>query len=88
MSKTIVASIDLTKIDKSKIKQHENGAKYYTIVISERKEPDRFGNTHSVANGKEKGSNEPTVYIGSGKEYSFNSDNQAGNQSNDDDLPF
>ena len=33
MSKIIAASIDLTKLDKSRIKPGKNGAEYYDISI-------------------------------------------------------
>ena len=41
-------SIDVTKIDKSRIKEHKNGSKYYSLTVDEKKEPDQFGNTHTV----------------------------------------
>jgi hypothetical protein len=68
-------SIDLNKIDKSKIKSHANGAKYYNITVDERKEPDQFGNTHTVyeqQTKEERAAKEGKKYIGSGKEFKFN----------------
>jgi len=38
-------SIDLNKIDKSKIKKHTNGADYYSLTVDTLKETDKFGNT-------------------------------------------
>lgn len=41
-------SIDLKKVNKAKIKEHTNGAKYYNLVVDQKKEPDQYGNTHTV----------------------------------------
>jgi len=71
----IVLSIDLNKIDKSKIKAGKNGEKYYSIVVDQRREADKFGNTHTVYDNQSKEDREAKVnknYIGSGKEYNFN----------------
>jgi hypothetical protein len=38
----------LSKIDKARINNHENGGKYYNFVLIERKEPGKFGETHIV----------------------------------------
>lgn len=63
----ITISIDLAKIDKAKIKAGKNGAKYYSLVIQDRKEPDQYGNNLTVTEPKAKGSTEKTAYLGSGK---------------------
>lgn len=70
----IVVSIDLTKIDKSKIKEHSNGAKYYSLTIDSKKEPDKFGNTHTVYDSQskeERSARADKKFIGSGKEFIF-----------------
>lgn len=77
MGKLIACSIDLSKIDKSKIKTvdkdgkpFKNGAKYYDILISERDEPDQYQFTHSVQQGQtkeERDAKVKTVYLGNGK---------------------
>lgn len=71
----IKISIDLNKVDKSRIKQHTNGAKYYSLVIDELKEVDKLQNTHCVYESQTKEEREAKVkrnYIGNGKEYKFN----------------
>jgi len=68
--KIINASIDLTKIDKSKINQHANGAKYYNITIYLNDEPNKFGQDVSIATSISKEQRETGVkqtYIGNGK---------------------
>lgn len=68
----IKVSLDLTKIDKSRIKEGKNGQKYYDIVVDKRKEPDQYGNTHTVYQNQtkeEKG--QPKVYLGNAKEIVF-----------------
>jgi hypothetical protein len=70
----IKLSIDLTKIDKSKIKEHQNGGKYYEIIVDERKEADQYGNTHTVYEGmtkEERESGKKKNYLGNAKEYVF-----------------
>jgi len=72
-------SIDLTKIDKSRIKEHKNGSKYYNLTVDEKREPDQFGNTHTVyqtPTKEEREAKAPKVYIGSGKEFKFNNQQQ------------
>ena len=44
MAQIISASIDLTKIDKSKINNHKNGSAYYNIDIFIKDEKDQYGN--------------------------------------------
>lgn len=63
-------SIDLTKIDKNKIKPHANGAKYYSMDIIVKDEPDQYGQNVAVKNGQTKEEREaktPATYIGNGK---------------------
>ena len=71
----IVVSIDLTKIDKSKIVDGKNGQKYYSQVVDELRTPDKFNNTHTVYQNQtkeERTDKIAKVYIGNGKEFKFN----------------
>ena len=71
----IVVSIDLTKIDKSKIVEGKNGQKYYSLVVDELRTPDKFNNTHTVYQNQtkeERTDKVAKVYIGNGKEFKFN----------------
>lgn len=66
----IQASIDLTKIDKSKIKQHDNGAKYYPISITINDQKDQYGNDVAITTNQtkeERESGQKKTYIGNGK---------------------
>jgi len=71
----IVVSIDLTKIDKSKIVEGKNGQKYYSLVVDELRTPDKYNNTHTVYQNQSKDERTDKVakvYIGNGKEFKFN----------------
>ena len=75
--KIINASIDLTKIDKSKIvatdkngNPFKNGAKYYNISIKVYDTPDQYGNDVSLIEPKtqeQRERQEKDVYLGNGK---------------------
>jgi len=68
--KVIACTIDLMKIDKSKIKEHSNGAKYYPITVILNDEPDKYGQDAAIANGQTKEEREAKTkqtYIGNGK---------------------
>jgi hypothetical protein len=97
MSKFITATINLDKIDKSKIKEFKRGdgstGKSLDIVLFINPEDDKYGNNVSIAMSKEKGSTESTVYIGNGKDRSTPSGSPATGDSGQsdspaDDLPF
>ena len=63
-------SIDLTKINKSKIRPHANGSKYYNISVMVNDEKDSFGNNVAITEGQskeERDAKEKKVYIGNGK---------------------
>ena len=63
-------SIDLTKIDKSKIKHHQNGAKYYSLDIIINDTQNEWGQDVSVKQGQTKEERERKdkfVYLGNGK---------------------
>ena len=81
-------------------KSDKNGKVYANFCIDERKEPDPYGNTHSVwisQTKEERQAKAEKKYVGSGKEYKFNSSNISNQQSSgldnfptqtDGDLPF
>lgn len=63
-------SIDLSKIDKSRIKEHPNGGKYYELTIIENEQPNQWGHTLSVCTAQTKEEREAKMqrsYCGSGK---------------------
>jgi hypothetical protein len=69
MATIIAASIDLAKIDKSKI-QTKNGAMYYNITININDEADKYGNICSIITNQTKEEREAKAkkqYIGNGK---------------------
>jgi hypothetical protein len=68
----ITISICLSDLPKDKIKQADNGKKYINLILSERKEEGKFGETHTLSVSRtkeERAAQVPTVYVGSGKEY-------------------
>ena len=87
--KIISASIDLTKIDKSKINNHKNGSAYYNIVIFIKDEKDQYGNDCAISQSQSKEEREAKdkkVYIGNGKSvWDGNASSQSENKA---DLPF
>lgn len=82
-------------------KNEKNGKHYVSVVVDERKETDKFGNTHTayISQSKEqREAKQPKSYVGNGKEFKFNSSpptpettTKPQSNSNDapvDDLPF
>lgn len=68
--KIISASIDVTKIDKSKLVEGKNGAKYLNIDIIVNDEKNKFGNDTGITlkqTKEERDSKAKKVYIGNGK---------------------
>jgi hypothetical protein len=66
--------ICLSDLPKSKITESKNGKKYINIVVDERREPDQYGNTHTVyisQSKEEREQKQDKVYIGNGKEFKF-----------------
>lgn len=64
----------MSDIPKDKFKKADNGKIYCNITIAERKEPDKFENTHTIYVSQSKEERDKGVdkkYIGSGKEFSF-----------------
>lgn len=92
MGTIISASIDLAKIDKSKIKE-VNGAKYYPITISINDELDKFGNICSISTNQTKEEREAKAkkqYLGNGKQVWSSTAKPASSSSTDNfgDMPF
>lgn len=68
----ITISLCYSDVPKSAWKQAQNGKFYGNFIVSERREVDKYGNTHSVAVSQSKEEREakmPTVYVGNGKEW-------------------
>lgn len=68
--KIISASIDLTKIDKTKIVHNKNGSKYLNISIIVNDEPNDYDQDTSISISQTKEEREAKVkkvYIGNGK---------------------
>lgn len=76
--KIIAASIDLTKIDKSRIKTGKNGAEYYDISIILNDQPNQYGQDASITTSQtkdERDAKAKVTYIGNGKTI-YNSEKQ------------
>jgi len=91
MNKLMTASIDVTKIDKSKLIEGRKG-KYLNLLIWFNEEPDQYGNNFSIQQKDCKG-----VYLGNGKYYvpkEEQTDNlegkfqKKGQEIEESDLPF
>jgi len=71
----ITISICLSDIpSEARKKSEKNGKVYANLIIDERKQPDSYGNTHSVSVSQTKEQREsktPKIYVGNGKEYKF-----------------
>ena len=68
--KIISASIDVTNIDKTKLVDGKNGAKYLNIDIIVNDDKDKFGNDTGITlkqTKEERDSKAKKVYIGNGK---------------------
>jgi hypothetical protein len=71
-------SIDVSKIDKTRLFKGEKGT-YLNITVDERQQPDNYGNTHTVymqQSKDERTAKTPKVYLGNGKEFKFNNQQQ------------
>jgi hypothetical protein len=100
MSKLLTGSIDLNKIDKTKIvstdkngNPFENGAKYLNVVVWLNDEADKYGNNASIQisqSKEERESGVKAIYIGNLKEPQSRSNEptSARTASVADDLPF
>ena len=73
-------SLELSSIPKNLIFKHENGKSYINITISEMKEPDKFGKTHTVfisQSKEEREAKKEKIYIGKGKEIVFGNNSKS-----------
>jgi len=93
MSSIINVSINLDKIDKTKIIEGKKG-KYLNLTVGANRDgEDQYGNTHYVAISQSKEEREakaPKVYLGNGKEFIFGDSNtkKPASVGASDDLPF
>ena len=94
MSKLITASLDVTKIDKTKIIQGKKG-QYLNLTIWVNDEADQFGNDVSLQQSLSKEERETgaaKIYLGNGKTYKSNEPIQgsapAADTNTGSDLPF
>tara|TARA_R100001463_G_scaffold112013_3_gene166985 strand:- start:430 stop:714 length:285 start_codon:yes stop_codon:yes gene_type:complete len=94
MSSIINLSINLDKIDKSKIIAGKKG-KYLNLTVGGNRDgEDQYGNTHYVFQSQSKEEREAKNeknYLGNGKEFVFDNEVKAKTEAapvNDDDLPF
>ena len=73
MSNLILGSICLSDIPKDEhIKIGKDSKKYLNICITERRKPDKYGNTHTIYVSQDKEEREAKAnkcYIGSGRAY-------------------
>ena len=86
----ITISIELTDEVRSAIIE-KNGRKYLNMVVTNLKEVDQYGNTHTVylSQSKEQRENKvPRKYIGKGKDYSKPAESKPQVNSAAGDLPF
>lgn len=102
MNKMYKGSIDLNKIDKSKVvttdkngKPFENGAKYLNIVLWINDEADQYGNNASIQVSQtkdERDAKQKVNYLGNLKEYKADAQNndtaKKQSQEQNDNLPF
>ena len=94
MSSIINLSINLDKIDKTKIITGKKG-KYLNLTVgSNRDGEDQFGNTHYIFQSQSKEEREggsEKNYLGNGKQFVFDNQPKAKAETvtnDDDDLPF
>lgn len=98
MAKIILASIDLNKIDRAKVVNKDNGAKYYNISIFINDEKDKYGNDVAIAElqpKEQREAKEKKKYIGNGKIVWHSNVDRNSSQTNEvkhnaerDELPF
>lgn len=69
-----VVSVCLTDIPKDRIKKSEKNGKYYvSLLVSDRQQPDNYGNDLSVSvslDKEERAAKVAPIYVGSGRNYS------------------
>lgn len=83
----IILDIDFSAIPKEKLNKANNGHTYGKVVCAEMKQPDKYGNTHTIymmQSKEEREERADRIYIGKGKEYGGKrQDNQPSG-----DMPF
>lgn len=70
MKQLISFSIDLTKVDKSKIVKGKKGQEYYAMTMQLQDDKDEYGNDCSIIDSQNKmqrEAKEPKNYLGNGK---------------------
>lgn len=68
--KLLSLSIDLTKIDKTRIVEGKNGGKYYNLTIELKDAKDQYGNdvsTWTSQSKDERDAKQPRVFLGNGR---------------------
>lgn len=98
----ISCSIDVTKIDKTKLVDGKNGAKYFNFDVIVNDEPNQYGKDVSISlsqTKEERTAKEKKVFIGNGKtvwkkepttdtNYTAQAQNNSSAPVEDDPLPF
>lgn len=93
----IVISICADDLKPHLKKSEKNNKFYVSIVVDERQTPDNYGNTHTAyisQTKEERTAKKPKQYVGSGKEFKFNSSSptpetmQKSEEEIKDTLPF
>jgi len=92
----ISASIDLTKIDKSKIIEGKKGGKYYQVSIFVDEGADQYGNNVRICDNQTKEqreAKEKLIYLGNGRtvwvpKHSEPTEIERPQNKDDQDLPF
>lgn len=62
----IKLNVCLSDLPKDKIREAKNGKKYIDLMLFEKRETGKFGETHNIAVSKSD-KTEQTIYVGSGK---------------------
>ena len=94
MAQIISVSIDLNKLDKSRIVEGKNGSKYYNFTINVNDEKDQYGNDASVTisqTAEERQAKAQRTFVGNGRVvWSNNSSQQSNAQPKEeiDDFPM
>ena len=97
MAQLVAVSIDLTKIDKTRIVEGKNGGKYINLTISVNDEEDQYGNNVSLWQSQtkeEREAKENRLFLGNGKSLWSDSDkgakasNTSKKEEANNDLPF
>lgn len=99
MARIISISIDLMKIDKSKIISGKNGAQYYNLLVTVNDEKDKYDNDCSVTDSQTKeqrDAKEKKIYLGNGRtiwtsdkpKESKNAESKPQDKEEGDGLPF